>query len=63
VPPPKPTLEQLAKYAESFNRGRSTLLFASASLVDAKGVQRVTASGLSRLSSTSWAADGTPAVN
>jgi uncharacterized protein (TIGR00369 family) len=45
------------------NRGGSTLIFASASIFDAQGVECATATGMSRLSSMPWAADGTPAVN
>ncbi len=43
-------------------RGGSTV-FASASIFDAEGNECATATGLSRLSSIPWAADGTPAVN
>jgi uncharacterized protein (TIGR00369 family) len=44
-------------------RGGSTLIFASASIFDAQGNECATATGVSRLSSIPWAADGTPAVN
>ncbi len=44
-------------------RGGSTLVFASAFIVDARGEECANATGISRLSSIPWAADGTPAVN
>lgn len=44
-------------------RGGNTLVFASASIFDHEGNECATATGLSRLSSIPWAADGTPAVN
>lgn len=44
-------------------RGGEKLVFASASIFDAEDNECATATGLSRLSSIPWAADGTPAVN
>lgn len=44
-------------------RGGSTLVFAAASIFDEQGNECASATGLSRLSSIPWAADGTPAVN
>ncbi|MFZ5445919.1 MAG: PaaI family thioesterase [Myxococcota bacterium] len=44
-------------------RGGSTLVFAEATIFDGEGNACATATGLSRLSSIPWAADGTPAVN
>lgn len=39
------------------------LVFASAAILDAQGQECANATGVSRLSSIPWAADGTPAVN
>lgn len=44
-------------------KGGSTLVFATASIFDGEGTECATATGMSRLSSIPWAADGTPAVN
>ena len=44
-------------------RAGEKLVFAAASIFDAQGVECASATGLSRLSSIPWAADGTPAVN
>jgi len=44
-------------------RAGETLVFAEAQLFDATGELCATATGLSRLSSLPWAADGTPAIN
>lgn len=44
-------------------RAGGTLVFAEASLFDEAGTLCATATGLSRLSSIPWAADGTPASN
>lgn len=45
------------------DRGGSTLVFSSASIFDDQGNECANATGISRLSSIPWAADGTPAVN
>lgn len=44
-------------------RAGEKLVFAAATLFDGEGTECATATGLSRLSSIPWAADGTPAVN
>lgn len=44
-------------------RAGEKLVFASASIFDAQGNECASATGLSRLSSIPWAADGTPAIN
>lgn len=44
-------------------RAGGTLVFAEASRFDEAGALCATATGLSRLSSIPWAADGTPATN
>jgi uncharacterized protein (TIGR00369 family) len=44
-------------------RAGERLVFAAATLLDAQGQECASATGLSRLSSIPWAADGTPAVN
>lgn len=44
-------------------RAGKQLVFAAASIFDARGQECASATGLSRLSSIPWAADGTPAVN
>ena len=45
------------------DRGGNTMVFSSASIFDEKGNECANATGISRLSSIPWAADGTPAVN
>lgn len=44
-------------------RAGEKLVFAAASIFDAQGQECASATGLSRLSSIPWAADGTPAIN
>lgn len=44
-------------------RGGGSLVFSSATIFDAQGKECAKATGMCRLSSMPWAADGTPAVN